>query len=75
MVFITIASLSLSSNKLVNNVNPIQDGPFRGCSRMGGPKKTLPKISHTYPTMMKLDILISYLKKIQKIQKSRDTLL
>ena len=42
MVFITIASLSLSSNKLGNNVNPIQDGPFRGCSRMGGAKKNPP---------------------------------
>ena len=33
-------------------INPIQDGLFRGCSRMA--KNDLPKICHTYPTMMKL---------------------
>ena len=38
--------------------NPIQDGP---------------KICHTYLTMMKLGTVIPYLKKIQKIYKSRDT--
>ena len=31
-----------------------------------GKKTRLPKICHTYPTMMKLDTLIPYLKKIQK---------
>ena len=48
-------------------LNPIQDGHFWGCSRMGGDggggggggpgqkDPTLPKICHTYPTMMKLD--------------------
>ena len=35
----------------------------------------LPKICHTYPTMMKLGTLISYLKKIQKNYEPRDTLL
>ena len=38
-------------------VNPIQDGLFRGCSRMGGGGGLfahLPKIRHTNPTMMKL---------------------
>ena len=33
----------------------------------------LPKIRHTYPTMMKLGTVILYLKKIQIIYKSRDT--
>ena len=33
-----------------------------------------PKICHTYPTMMKLGTIIPYLK-IQKINKSRDTIL
>ena len=33
----------------------------------------LPKICHTYPTMMKLGTVIPYLKKIQKIYQSRDT--
>ena len=36
----------------VHIINPIQDGPFRGCSRMDG---ALPKICNTYPIMMKLD--------------------
>ena len=39
----------------------------------GGKKTTLPKICHTYPTMMKLRKVIPYLKKIQKIYESRDT--
>ena len=41
-----------------------------GCGGQNGP---LPKICHIYPTMMKLGTLIPYLKKIQKIYKSRDT--
>ena len=63
--------LSLSGK----NLNPVQDGPFRGCSRMGGGQKTppLPKISHTYPTMMKLDTVTPYLKNILKVYESRDT--
>ena len=32
-----------------------------------------PKICRRYPTMMKLGTVIPYLKKIQKIYKSRDT--
>ena len=39
----------------------------------GGKKAPLPKICHTYPTMIKLTTLIPYLKKIQKIYKSCDT--
>ena len=51
------------------NVNPIQDGHFRDCSQMGGPKRSpLPKICHTFSTV------IPYLKKIQKIYESLDTL-
>ena len=54
--------------------NPIQDRPFRGCSRMkGGEGKNLlhiiwaplPKICHTYSTMMKLGSGIPYLKRSQ----------
>ena len=41
---------------------PIQDGPSRGCS-----KDPLPKICHTYPTMIKLNTVIPYLREIQKI--------
>ena len=40
----------------------------------GGGKKTspLPKIYHTYPTMMKIGTVVPYPKKIQKIYESRD---
>ena len=56
--------------------NPIQDGLFRGNSRIGETKKALlPNICHTYPTMMKLGTVVPYLKKIQKIYESRNTLL
>ena len=55
-------------------------GHFWGCSRMTGgdgqtppPPPALPKISHTYPTMMKVGTVIPYLKKTQKIFGSRDT--
>ena len=55
--------------------NPIQDGSFCGCWRMGGIKRPppLPKIYHTYPATMKLGKVIPYLKMIQKIYESRDT--
>ena len=39
-----------------------------------GPKRPpLPKICHTYPTMMKPGTVIPYVKKIQKMYASRDT--
>ena len=43
------------------DVNPIQDGPFWGCSQMGGGGQKSPaplKICHTYPTMIKLGTLL-----------------
>ena len=44
------------------------------CGGGGGQKGLpLPKICHTYPTMMKLGTVIAYPKKIQKIYESRDT--
>ena len=58
--------------------NPIQDGPFPGCSQMKGggegmgKKAPLAEICHTYPIMAKLGTVIPYLKKIKKIYKSRD---
>ena len=73
------ASLSKAAMKYKNIIimgdfNPIQDGPFWGCSRMGGDKKaSLPKICYTYPTMMKLSTAIPCPKKIPKTYKSRDT--
>ena len=36
-------------------------------------KSPFPKICHTYPTMMKLGTVIPYLRKTQKLYKSRDT--
>ena len=63
----------------MQNVNAIQDELFWGCSRVvggrggGGKKAPLPRICHTYPTMMKLGTVIPYTKKIQKIYESRDT--
>ena len=46
-----------------NIFNSIHDGLLKD----GGPKSFfLPKIIHTYPTMMKLGTIKSYLKKIQK---------
>ena len=60
-------------DKVVNTpLNPIQDGLFPGCSRMWGGEGggafwfPLPKIRHTYPTMMKLGTVIPYLRKMQK---------
>ena len=54
-------------------VNPTQDGPFRRYSWLRGQNFPLPKIGHTYPTLMKLGTIIPYLNKIQKIYESRDT--
>ena len=48
-------------------VNPIQDEPFLVCLRMGEAKNTpFLKNCHIYPTMMKLDKVMPYLKQIQK---------
>ena len=67
--------LPLTHQCYYRSFNPIQDGLFPGCSRMEGGLKRLPlpKICHTYPTMMKLGSIIPYPKKIQKIYESRDT--
>ena len=40
------------------NINPIQDGHFRGYSRMEGGGGILAKICHTYPTTIKLGTVI-----------------
>ena len=39
----------------------------------GATRPSLPKICHTYLTMMKLGTVIPYLKKIEKIYESLDT--
>ena len=49
-------------------------GLFRAAHGWGGQKRPpIPKICHTYPTIMKLGIIIPYLRKTQKIYESRDT--
>ena len=49
-------------------------GFFGATQGWGSAKKApLSKICHSYPTMMKLGIVIPYPKKIQKIYKLRDT--
>ena len=48
-------------------------GAAHGSGEGGSKKASLPKICHTYLTIMKLGTVISYLKKIQKIFESRDT--
>ena len=71
--------LAITTAKMINHFrwafNPIQDGPFPGCSRIGGKKVPLPKICHTYPAKMKLGKVIPYLKKIQKMYESRNIFL
>ena len=48
-------------------------GFFRAAHGWGAFLGPLPKISHTYPTMMKLGTVIPFLRKIQKMYKLRDT--
>ena len=62
--------------EVICSINPIQDGLFRGYSRMGRAEKPPPlflKICCTYPTMIKLGSVMPYVKKIQKINNSCDT--
>ena len=48
-------------------------GFFRAAHGWGRPKRSpLPKIRHTYPTMMKVGTVIPYPKKIQKMYEPRD---
>ena len=66
------------NESFVLSLSPIRDGIFRDCSWMGGKgggykNALLPKTSHSYPTIMKLRTVISYLKKFQKVFESRDT--
>ena len=70
--FVLVSFISLLHNKK-ESFNPIQDGFWWGCSTMGRQKAPthLPKICPTYPTIMKIDTVTPYLKKIQKIYESR----
>ena len=62
-------------------INQIRNWLFWGSSRIGGgggggkKPSPIPKICHSYPTLMKLGTVITYPKKIQKTYESRDTLL
>ena len=56
-------------------LNPIQDGFFRHCPRMGVSQKSpspLSKICHTCASIMNLGTVTTYLKKFRKIYESRD---
>ena len=54
-------------------INPAQIGLLGAALGWGGGQKgPLPKICHTYPTMIELVTVIPCLKKILKICKSRD---
>ena len=48
-------------------------GAAHGSGGAGAFWPPLPNICHTYLTMMKLGTVIPYLRKIQKMYKSRDT--
>ena len=48
-------------------------GIFGAAHGWGWQKAPPPYICDTYPVMMKLDTVIPYLEKIQKIYESRDT--
>ena len=63
--------------KALDDFNPIDNGPFftRPLMDWEAIKAPLAKTCFTYPTMMTLGTVISYPKKIQKIQKSRDAAL
>ena len=60
--------LKLRTHIVAFDVNPVKDGRFWDCSRIGEweQKAPLHRISHTYPTMMKLGTVLPYIKKIQK---------
>ena len=79
---INVAALSISDFLGKLELNSIQDGLFRDCSRIvggkggGGEAKSpppVPKTCHIYPTMVKFVTVIPYLRKIQKIYESGDT--
>ena len=62
-------------NFVDNHCQPYSGCTFSGLLTDGGTKRPpLTKICHTYPTIMKLDAVIPYLEKIQKIYESHDTL-
>ena len=75
--------LSLDSKKSYNiygisvDLSALFRMSFFGAAHNGGPggakKAPLPKIYHTYPTIMTFGSAMLYLKKIHKMYESRDT--
>ena len=61
-------AFSLSLTLLKIGLFGADHGLGGGCT-----KAPLPKICHTYPTMMKLSTVIPFLKGIQKVYESRKT--
>ena len=61
---IDLTFTSTRSTKEPLSVNPVRDGLFLGCSRMGGGAKRtpLPKICHAHATMMKRGTVIPCLR-------------
>ena len=57
------------------NITLFRMGLFRAAHGWVGKKAPLPKICHTYPTMIKLGTVIPYLMKVQQIYESSDTFL
>ena len=53
---------------IFNNINSIQDGSFRACSRIGGEPPSLKSVTHMC-TIIKRRTAIPYLKKTQKMYK------
>ena len=66
--------LALSLSIYMHHINSIYNELFSGHVTDGKRAKRLPllKICHTFPAMMKLDTVISYPKKNQKMYELRD---
>ena len=53
-------------------LNILRIGVFGAAHGWWRGESPLPKVTHTYPTIIKLGTVITYLKKIQKTYNSRD---
>ena len=69
-----MAIFKMLFEKLYTILALLKMGLFSGLLTDWGTRKSpLPKICLTYPKMMTLGAVVPYLKKIQKLYKSRDT--
>ena len=71
LLFLVKCLTSFNSSKMLLTL--FRMGIFGAAHGWGAKKDPLPKICHTYPTMVKLGTDIPCLKKIQKIYESRVT--